>query len=209
MKVAVTYVRDDKLRPYVEAVRRAGLEAVPISPAAPRTLDGLSGLVLTGGGDVDPALYGESADPRTEHVDRKRDDLEIALIEEAYARDLPVLGICRGLQILNVALGGSLRQHVEGHKNVEHGVSAAPESMVAVCLGPDEYTVNSRHHQAINRLAPGLTVTATAADGQIVEAVEDPDRRFVLAVQWHPEDRIDIEIRDLRLFRAFAGAVGR
>lgn len=204
MKVAVTYIREDKLRSYAEAVRRAGLEPVPISPAEPRTLKGLAGLVLTGGGDVDPALYDEPAEARTEHVSRERDDLEISLIQEAYARDLPMLGICRGLQILNVARGGSLRQHVEGHKNVEHAVSVVPESLVATCIGPDEYMVNSRHHQAIGRLAPGLVVTATAAADGIVEAVEDPERRFVLAVQWHPEDRVDTEVRDLRIFRAFA-----
>ncbi|HWR50145.1 MAG TPA: type 1 glutamine amidotransferase [Bryobacteraceae bacterium] len=208
MKVGVTYIRDDKLRPYTEAVRRAGLDPVPISPAAATTLKGLAGLVLTGGGDVDPALYGEHAGDRIEHVSRERDDLEISLIQEAYARDLPVLGICRGLQILNVARGGTLLQHVDGHKNVEHGVAAVPESTLAVCIGADEYTVNSRHHQAIGRVAPDLVVTAMSADG-IIEAVEDPERRFVLAVQWHPEDRVDDQVRDLRIFRAFASEVKR
>jgi putative glutamine amidotransferase len=135
--------------------------------------------------------------------------LEIALIQEAYARDLPVLGICRGLQILNVARGGSLRQHVDGHKDVEHAVTPVPGSVLATCIGHDEYTVNSRHHQAIRRLASGLVVTAMAAADGIAEAVVDPESRFVVAVQWHPEDRVDTEVRDFRIFRAFAVAIKR
>lgn len=208
MKVGVSYVREDKLAPYVEAIRRAGLDPVPLSHTSFRTLEGLAGLVLTGGGDVDPALYGEDPHELTSYVCRERDRMEIGLIGQAYERDLPVLAICRGLQILNVARGGTLTQHVDGHSNVEHPVSIVPESKLAVCTGAGEYVVNSRHHQAIARLAPGLEATARAQDG-IIEAVEDPGRRFVLAVQWHPEDRIDKEVRDLRIFRAFASEAKR
>ncbi len=208
MRVGVTYVLRDKLPPYVEAVRRAGLEPVPMSPADPATLGGLRGLVLTGGGDVDPSIYGEEPRPETKHVSRKRDDFEAQLIEDAYRKDLPVFAICRGLQILNVARGGSLIQHVEGHRDVEHNIFVEPGSKLSVIVGEDEYTVNSRHHQAAGRVAPGLVVTARSTEDGLIEGLEDPGRRFVVAVQWHPEGRIDREVRDLRLFRALAKAVG-
>jgi putative glutamine amidotransferase len=206
MRVGVSYLREDKLGAYVEAVRAAGLEAEPISPAGGRGLDGLRGLVLTGGGDVDPSLYSADPDTRTKHVFRERDELERQLIEEAERKDLPILGICRGLQIWNVARGGTLHQHVEGHKEVEHTVRPEPESQLAVFVGTEDYTVNSRHHQAVDRLGRGLVVTARAGDG-IIEAVEDPERRFAAAVQWHPEDRLGT--RDFRIFSAFAKAVRR
>ncbi len=208
MRVGVTYVLPEKLSPYVEAVRRAGLEPVPMSPADPATLAGLRGLVITGGGDVDPLRYGEEPHAETKYVSRKRDDFEAQLIEDAYRNDLPVLAICRGLQILNVARGGSLIQHVERHRDVEHTIHVEPNSKLSVILGEDEYTVNSRHHQAAGRVAPGLVVTARSTEDGLIEGLEDPERRFVVAVQWHPEDRIDREVRDLRLFRAFAKAVG-
>ena len=204
MKVGVSFSLEDKLGAYVEAVRAAGLEAEPISHAAPRGLEGLRGLVLTGGGDVDPSLYGEEPHALTSHVLRQRDELERDLIEEAERRDLPILGICRGLQMLNVARGGTLRQHVEGHKETDHTVRPEPESRIALYVGAEDYTVNSRHHQAIGRPGRGLVVTARAADG-VVETVEDPEQRFLVAVQWHPEDRL--ATRDFRIFSAFAKAV--
>jgi gamma-glutamyl-gamma-aminobutyrate hydrolase PuuD len=204
MRVAVSFLREDKLGTYVDAVRAAGLEPEPISPAQKRGLDGLRGLVLSGGGDVDPALYGADPHELTKHIFRERDELELELIEEAGRKGLPVLGICRGLQILNVARGGTLRQHIEGHKEVEHLVSAEPESKIATFVGDDEYAVNSRHHQAAERIGSGLMVTARAGDG-VVEALEDPEARFTVAVQWHPEDRL--ATRDFRIFSAFAKAV--
>lgn len=200
----MTFLREDKLGAYLEAVRAAGLDPVPISPAQRRGLEDLAGLVLTGGGDIGPSLYGAEPHPRTRHVSRERDELEWTLVEEAERKDLPILGICRGLQILNVIRGGTLHQHVEGHKEVEHSVRFEPGSQVAVFVGTEDYTVNSRHHQAVNRLGRGLTVTARAEDG-IVEAVEDPRQRFLVAVQWHPEDRPDT--RDANIFSAFAKSV--
>jgi putative glutamine amidotransferase len=200
----VSFLRKDKLGAYVDAVRAAGLEAAPISPAQKPGLEGLGGLVLTGGGDVDPSLYGADTNGRTKHIFRERDEFERELIEEADRKDLPILGICRGLQILNVARGGTLIQHVEGHKDLEHTVRPEPGSQLAVFVGPEEYAVNSRHHQAADRLGRGLIVTARAEDG-VVEALEDPERRFVIAVQWHPEDRL--ATRDFRIFTAFAKAV--
>ena len=203
MRVGVSFLREDKLGAYLVAVRAVGLEPAPISPVERRGLEHLGGLLLTGGGDVDPGLYGAERDEETKYSP-ERDDLERGLIEEARRRDLPVLAICRGLQMLNVARGGSLHQHIEGHKGVEHGVQPEPGSRIATCVGEEEYRVNSRHHQAIDRLGNGLVVTARAADG-IIEAVEDPESRFIVAVQWHPEDRLST--RDFRIFSAFVKAV--
>ncbi|MCL4401215.1 MAG: type 1 glutamine amidotransferase [Acidobacteria bacterium] len=204
MRVAVSFLREDKLGTYLDAMRAAGLDAVPISPARRRGLEGLGGLVLTGGGDVDPSLYGAEPYALTKHVFRERDDLDRELIAESERKDLPILGICRGLQILNVTRGGTLHQHVEGHKETEHTVRPEWGSRMAAFVGTEDYTVNSRHHQAVNRLGNGLIVTARAEDG-VIEAVEDPERRFVVAAQWHPEDRLGT--RDFRIFSAFAKAV--
>ena len=204
MKVGVSFLREDKLGAYVDAVHGAGLDAVPISPTQSRGLGGLGGLVLTGGGDVDPSLYGAEQHALTKHIFRERDDLERELIEEAEQKDLPILGICRGLQMLNVTRGGTLHQHIEGHKGAEHSMRPEPGSRIAVFVGTEDYTVNSRHHQAVKGIGGGLIVTAWAADG-IIEAIEDPARRFLVAVQWHPEDRP--ATRDARILSAFAEAV--
>ena len=176
----------------------------------PETLDDLSGLVLTGGTDLNPTLYGQTRLPRTDQPDFERDERETRLLRDALARDLPVLAICRGMQFLNVFCGGTLSQHIEDHRSPDvsdaHPVWIAPGSLLASVLGPGAYEVNSRHHQAIALLAPGLNATARAAD-ETVEALESPDRRFILAVQWHPEDRVDGA--DRKLFKAFADALGR
>jgi putative glutamine amidotransferase len=209
MQVALPFGTDtpeEKRGKYRAALRMAGLE-----PVEDRTsLDGLTGLMLAGGNDVAPALYGAEPHPKTDPPNPDRDQLEIALLQEALTRNLPVLAICRGIQLLNVALGGTLHQHIEGHhipkqKDV-HPVQIAPGSLLHGVLGASEYSVNSLHHQAIDRLAPRAQATATSPDG-IVEAIELPDSRFVLAVQWHPEARTGG--KDLLLFEAFAKAVRR
>ncbi len=172
------------------------------------TLDGLDGLLLAGGSDVDPARYGVTRGSRTGPPDSERDRLEAALVAEALERDLPVLAICRGLQLLNVALGGTLVQHVEGHQlpdgEAGHPVAIVPGSRLQEILGVEEYSVNSRHHQCADRLAGGLEVAARAPDG-VIEALELPGKSFVLAVQWHPEDRA--AGLDGRLFEAFRDAM--
>ena len=189
---------------YQDSLAAHGIEFV----ISPPSLDGLSGLMLAGGADVEPSLYGEARDPRTEPADSERDTLEIALLQEALSRDLPVFGICRGHQLLNAALGGSLTQHVEGHNQRKvrdaHPVEIAPESRLSRILWPGTYSVNSRHHQCVGRVAPGLVATAVSRDG-IVEALEIPGKRFVLTVQWHPEARPDGP--DARLFAAFRAAL--
>ena len=199
-------MREDKLGAYVNAVRAAGLEPVPISPAQRRGLEDIGGLLLTGGGDVDPSLFGAPPHTQTRHVFRDRDELERDLIEEAQRKDLPILAICRGLQMLNVVRGGTLNQHIDGHKEVDHRVRPEPDSKIAACVGTEDYAVNSRHHQCIDRVGSELKVTARAEDG-VIEAVEDPNRTFVVAVQWHPEDRPTT--RDSRIFDEFARAVCR
>jgi gamma-glutamyl-gamma-aminobutyrate hydrolase PuuD len=178
--------------------------------AADEVVAVLDGLVLTGGGDVDPLAYGEDPAPEVAGVDLARDESERALLAAALRIDLPVLAICRGCQVLNVELGGSLHQHlpdVVGHS--EHrsrpyvfgdvAVATAPGSVTAAVFGA-EPTVRCSHHQAIRELGRGLVATASTADG-VVEAVELPSARFVLGVQWHPE-----EGRDQRPFDALVTA---
>jgi putative glutamine amidotransferase len=189
---------------YVRSVERSG--AVPLvlptleSEHAEALLDRIDGLVLSGGVDVDPALYGRPRHPKLGRVDRKRDDFELALTRHALRRDLPLLAICRGQQVLNVATGGTLIQDIpselEGavthaapgrRTRRSHAVEATLGSKLGEILGPGPLSVNSFHHQAIGRLGDGLVVSARSCDDQVIEGVELAGRRFVLGVQWHPE----------------------
>jgi putative glutamine amidotransferase len=203
---------------YVEGVTRAGgiatlLPPQPVEDAVvERVLDGLDGLVLTGGRDVDPAAYGHVKHPTTDQPARDRDAWEFALLRGALARRLPVLGICRGAQVLNVALGGTLHQHlpdVLGHTRHQAGnavfttteVQTVPGSRLADLIGESSHA-QCYHHQGIADLGRDLVVSATdTADGAI-EAVELPGPAFCVAVQWHPEERLD----DLRLFAGVVAA---
>lgn len=202
---------------YVRALAAAGLVplAVPtmLAPEQIATaLDGVAGLVLTGGEDVGPERYGAAPHPRLGDVDRDRDAAELALIAAARARRLPVLAICRGIQILNVAYGGTLYQDLgsehpssiahEGDAT-RHAVRVEQGSLLARTLGAGSAQVNSRHHQAIRDLAPGLKAVAWAEDG-VIEAVEasEPGATWTVAVQWHPED-----LNERALFDGFARAV--
>jgi len=187
---------------YVQKVERAGGRALLVPPSTDgveETLDALDAVVFTGGSDVDPELYGKEAHPETSGIVRMRDDAELTLLKAALARDMPVLGICRGIQVLNVGLGGDLEQHLEGHRHdppgqfLQHDVVIEPGTKLAEMLG-ERTTVMSHHHQGVKTLAPGLVETARADDG-LVEAVEAPDRRFAVGVLWHPEAG-----QDARLF---------
>ncbi|HET9793793.1 MAG TPA: gamma-glutamyl-gamma-aminobutyrate hydrolase family protein [Thermoanaerobaculia bacterium] len=169
------------------------------------------GLVLAGGEDVDPPLYGESARPGLGEVNRRRDDQELGLIASARRRGAPIFGICRGLQIVNVACGGTLVQDIptEIPSPVEHQIRRPKDAMAhavtvsgGASLPPGTFSVNSRHHQAIARLGAGLTATARSADG-VVEAVEGEG---IVAVQWHPENLREDPV-SRRLFRTFREAV--
>ncbi|MCC6343474.1 MAG: gamma-glutamyl-gamma-aminobutyrate hydrolase family protein [Bryobacterales bacterium] len=208
-RVGITYRLEGKLVPYVKAVSAAGLEPVPLLPPGPGSLEGLDGLLVSGGSDLNPALYGQSRQPESDDPDDERDRMELALTREALEAGLPLLCICRGMQLLNVALGGDLIQHLsqEGHlaRGVDeaHTVTPEPDTVLAGITGTAPYTVNSRHHQAVRRVGTDLVIAARAPDG-IVEALEIPGRRFVVGVQWHPEERVPSHVADARLFEAFA-----
>jgi putative glutamine amidotransferase len=194
---------------YVRAVERAGGRALLVPPsedAVEETLDALDGLIFSGGADLDPETYGQKAHPETKGVVPERDRGELALLQAALARDMPVLAVCRGSQVLNVALGGDLVQHLpevvgdEKHKDTpgeyaDHDVTVEPGSRLGSLIG-DPKPVKSHHHQGFGRLGEGLREAAHAGDGTL-EALEDPSRRFALGVLWHPEAG-----EDLRLFEA-------
>jgi len=193
---------------YVRAVERAGGSPLLVPPGADieTTLDVVDGLVFSGGSDLDPELYGAEAHAETLGVIRERDDFELPLMRAALERDVPMLAICRGSQVLNVVRGGDIEQHVPDrigsavHREVPgvfsvHDVEVTPGSRLASILG-DRHDVKSSHHQGFGRVGDGLTVTAQAPDGTI-EGLEDQSRRFALGVLWHPE-----EGEDLALFEA-------
>jgi putative glutamine amidotransferase len=211
-----------RLDDYVESVTRAGGKAIVLRPAddAETAIGRLDGLLLTGGLDVDPALYGEAAHPMT-HAAPDRDRFEVPLSKAAMARDLPVFAICRGVQVLNVAAGGSLVQDIPSTVTSElnhsidvpknhhaHPVKVTPGSRLAAALGPaadlDACRVNSRHHQSVARVAPDFVVSAVSPDG-VVEAIERPDRTFCVGVQWHPENFVQSG-EFSGLFREFVAA---
>ena len=213
---------------YVCAIENAGLVPLVVPPlsdpeAADRILAGVDGLVLTGGEDVAPEYFGQARHPRLGRVSQARDATEMALIASARRLRMPVLAICRGIQVLNVECGGSLIQDIaaqragalehDGHTGPRnaalHAVELVEGSIVASATNAQRIEVNSLHHQAIDRLGEGLRVTGTAPDG-IIEAVESEDDWWVLAVQWHPEE-MDSSARPGGepgpLFKAFGEAV--
>jgi putative glutamine amidotransferase len=189
-------------RSYTRTVQRNGALALVLSPddaVAERPddlLDMLDGLLLAGGSDLDPASYGADPHPETYGWNAERDRFEVALARTALERDLPVLGVCRGMQTLNVALGGTVNQHVEGvelHRETpgqfcDHDIALEPGSLAARAAGAEHTTGRSHHHQGLGELAEGLVVTGRSVPDGLVEAVELPDRRFALGVLWHPEE---------------------
>jgi gamma-glutamyl-gamma-aminobutyrate hydrolase PuuD len=200
---------------YTRAVERAGGRPLLVPPSEDgieETLDVLDAVIFSGGSDLDPSAYGQDAHPETKGVVEERDRAELALLQAALARDMPVLAVCRGSQVLNVALGGDLVQHlpdvVGDHKHkhtpgayADHDVRLLPGTRLGALLG-DHAPVKSHHHQGFSRLGEGLRESARAEDGTI-EALEDPARRFALGVLWHPEAG-----EDLRLFEALVAEAG-
>jgi gamma-glutamyl-gamma-aminobutyrate hydrolase PuuD len=193
---------------YVQAVERAGGRALVVPPSedgVEETLDALDGLVLSGGSDLDPSFYGAEPHPETKDTRPERDRSELALLRAALERDLPVLAVCRGSQVLNVARGGTILQHLpeavghESHREVrgefsEHGVRIEPGSRLGAVAGTAA-AAKSHHHQGYGELGQGLRPVAWAEDGTI-EAVEDPGRRFAVGVLWHPEEGEDAKLFD-------------
>jgi len=206
--IAISLCR--KIEDYRQAVLHVGGEVRLIDPSMPveKALEGVDGVLLTGGADVSPDRYGEPR--RTEVVDAEpgRDEFEIGLVAAARARDLPLFAICRGVQVLNVACGGTLVQDIPSEVTgaLKHSLDVPPhqpyelahevwmekDSLLARLMGErlvgsDTFEVNSRHHQAVKTIGSGYRVSATAPDG-VIEAIEDPAARFCLGVQWHPEN---------------------
>jgi putative glutamine amidotransferase len=213
---------------YARSLEGAGLVPLVVPPLTDPThagaiLDSAGGLLLTGGEDVDPQLYGAASHPKLGEINRQRDATELALFEAARDRRMPVLAICRGIQILNVAHGGTLYQDLPSeHPSAvrhdqprdanarTHDVTITPGSRLAAATGATAMAVNSYHHQAVNRVGAGLHVTAIAPDG-VIEGVEVNDPSWwVLSVQWHPEDlTTDARAWDRGIFRAFENEVAR
>lgn len=208
---------------YEESIRAAGGVPLVLPFAEEAVLDALfdqlDGLLLTGGADVDPKLYGETPLPECGPVETERDDLERHLIRRAWEKDLPILAVCRGAQILNVAFGGSLYQDLpsqlglppERHSRRDaesqfvHDVRTVPGTRIAEWSG-ERIGVNSLHHQAIKRLAPVFVPAAYSTDDDVLEGFESPEKRFVIAVQWHPERLSTRHDEAARLFREFVKA---
>ncbi|MFB9463192.1 gamma-glutamyl-gamma-aminobutyrate hydrolase family protein [Streptomyces cinereospinus] len=195
---------------YPRLVQRAGGLAAMLPPDAPEhaaaAVARVDGLVIAGGPDADPGRYGAERDPRTGPPAPERDAWELALIDAALAARVPLLGVCRGMQLLNIALGGTLLQHLDGHAEAvgvfgHHTVKPVPGTLYGGVV-PEEATVPTYHHQAVDRLGAGLVPSAYAADGT-VEAVELPGEHWVLGVQWHPEMG-----EDVRVVRALVEAAG-
>ena len=191
---------------YILAVQRADGLALMIAPdpeleADPdQVLDLIDGLILAGGHDIDPSFYGAERDPQTNGTVPERDRVELALTRRAVERDMPVLGICRGMQLLNVAFGGTLLQHLPdevGHgahrlnpgtfDGSDHDVRLEPGSLAVRAAGEELHSSKSHHHQGLDEIGPGLVVTGHSTLDGLPEAVEAPDKQFVLGVQWHPE----------------------
>lgn len=229
--IGVTPAQDDKgnitiNQDYMNAVTRAG--AVPVllplaedEKSQAELLRRVDGLMLSGGPDIDPRLYGEQTLPICGSISAPRDATELGLFRLALDMNLPVLGICRGIQVMNVALGGTLFQDIETQlegaikhpcydtpRDKVHEVTVMEGSWLSRANGLRKFSVNSRHHQGIKTLGKGLVATAYSKDG-LVEAVDYPAGRFVTAVQWHPESLCDRYAEAQAIFNAFAEACGR
>ena len=199
---------------YIDALRDAGADVIVIEPgdAIPSDIDGVC---FSGGGDIAPDRYGEvDSDNMCENVIPERDELELLLARRALDADVPVLAICRGFQLVNVAMGGTLAMDVKGHQAKDeqvtpHRLAARAGSRLADFSGTDDMLVNSRHHQAVtpDRLAPGLR--ATVLHDGLVEAFESPTHRWVIGVQWHPERKAEVGKAAARIFDAFVAEARR
>ena len=205
---------------YMESLARAGagMRWVELSDPEQAVQDALTcdGLLLPGGGDMDPKFYGQARIPACGEPNLLRDAAEPLLLRAFLAADKPVLGICRGIQVMNAVLGGDLYQDIKPFEHLPHNdhwakvhtVTVRRGTLLSRILGQDTVLVNSQHHQAVDRVAPGFTLTALSEDG-IVEAIEKPDARFCLGVQWHPEWLSDADPAMQGLFDAFVNACSK
>lgn len=205
---------------YIESLARAGagMRWIELSDPEQAVQDALTcdGLLLPGGGDMDPKFYGQARIPACGEPNLLRDAAEPLLLRAFLAADKPVLGICRGVQVMNAVLGGDLYQDIKPFEHLPHNdhwakvhtVTVRRGTLLSRILGQDTVLVNSQHHQAVDRVAPGFTLAALSEDG-IVEAIEKPDARFCLGVQWHPEWLSDADPAMQGLFDAFVNACSK
>jgi putative glutamine amidotransferase len=209
-RVGVTYREAERVAPYENALREVGIEPVLIHPGDSTPIEALDGLLLTGGTDVNPKLYRREPHQASDQPDDERDAMEQRLLESALDRDLPVLAICRGMQLFNVVHGGTIEQHVEGHRqpgvSAAHPIGVEAGTRLAQAIGPGKHLVNSRHHQVVDQAGQGLRVSARSEEGY-PEALEREDKKFAVAVQWHPEDLVEKQEEARHLFQAFADSL--
>jgi len=203
--------------PYVASLLACGVTPIilPYDPESiPAYLKMISGLLLSGGGDIDAPYFNQERHEKAGAPTIARDEFELALCREAVKMDMPVLGICRGEQVLNVALGGDILQHIEagGHQVSErrteyiHSIKLTADSKLRAIVGHDEIQVNSIHHQAVgSKLGEGVSVSAVSPDG-IIEAIEVASKKFVIGLQWHPEELATKDPNHMAIFRAFTDA---
>ncbi len=204
------------IRPqYIEAILKSG--GLPIllmqyenSDETADLLDSLGGILFSGGEDIHPKRYGEEVDSECGEIVESRDNFELSLYMEAIKINIPILGICRGLQLINVAAGGTLYQHINGHsKGIRHDVSIKKDSLLFEIFGFETINTNSYHHQAIRKTAPPMIAAAwsnTADSGEIIEAIYDSRALFNVSVQWHPENMYTEDEYSHKLFDAFVSA---
>lgn len=205
---------------YQRVVEKAGGSPILLRPGSYRSpgdiLDGIKGLLLTGGEDIDPVYYNQSSRGAT--PDRERDAFEMPLIKSALERDVPIFGICRGMEAINVVMGGALVRDVHGHRSADkvesafHDVYIAPGSRLgAILSGGPIMRVNSRHHQGVNQAkkASGLMASAYVLEGDLIEAIESPDYTWVIGVQWHPERQTENHPKNMNLFHSLVEAANR
>ena len=222
--IAVTATSEREAQPYVDALAARGGEARVLTPehfeGVDEAMRGVSGLLLCGGYDVEPARYGAGRDPATGETDPRRDEMELGLLRDALDRNMPVLGICRGMQLINVAFGGTLLQDIPGHVepggdndgSVRHEVYVAPGSKLGAIIGAGAvYRTNSLHHQGLKEAqrAPGLMASAFHPQDGIVEAIESPAHPWLVGVQCHPERESEVPKSFRKLFDWLVGWSGR
>jgi putative glutamine amidotransferase len=210
-------------RSYTHALQRAGAQVVILPPddataeAPDELLDRLDGLVLAGGSDIDPGSYGARPHPETAGTREDRDRFELALTHRALERELPLLGVCRGMEMLNVACGGTLEQHLERtdlHRHTpgefcDHAVRLEPGSLAARAAGADRIEVRSHHHQGIGEMGEGLVASGWSEPDGLIEAAELPERGFALGVLWHPEEDVESSVLTALVEAARTGVTAR
>ena len=214
--IGISSPNEQEAERYCEAISSRGYDHIVIGPAGGKTLpEHLHGVILTGGLDIGPNIYGEDTDPEADvRISSERDEWEIPILKQALANNMPILGICRGMQLLNVVFGGKLIQDLSGHRNIEypddksvfHQIYLSPGTKLAAIMGSGGFIrVNSQHHQGLGEAqkAPSLLASAYSLDDGIIEAIESPNHDWVIGVQWHNEIEEDLYKTFGNIFQAF------